>query len=137
MFPNGTAFRAKVAFSDEPATAMPRQFGPISRPPWARTSAEELLLACGAFRAGLGEARRDHAERADAAAQAGLGRAEDELARHADHREIDLVGDLVDGRVAVHAGDGDAVAVDGVRGAGEVRAENVAIELAADRAAPR
>ena len=44
-----------------------------------------------------------------------------------------IVGDRA---VAAHAGDGLAVAVDRIRGAGELAGEDVAEELAADRAAP-
>ena len=39
MFPGGAERDANVALRLGPATAMPRQFGPISRAPWARTSA--------------------------------------------------------------------------------------------------
>ncbi len=39
MLPLGAERAAKVAFRRGPATAMPRQFGPIRRAPWARTSA--------------------------------------------------------------------------------------------------
>ena len=39
MLPLGAERAAKVAFSRGPATAIPRQFGPISRAPCERTSA--------------------------------------------------------------------------------------------------
>src|SRR5918999_1128128 len=39
MLPAGTDGGPKVAFRLGAVSAMPRQFGPISRPPWARTSA--------------------------------------------------------------------------------------------------
>ena len=39
MLPGGAARAAKVAFRRGAATAIPRQFGPISRAPCARTSA--------------------------------------------------------------------------------------------------
>ena len=96
---------------------------------------EQLLLALGAFGADLGESRGDHAQRLDALPQCLLCRLEHAAAGHADDCEVDWIGDLLDRRVRAHACDGLAVAVDGVRGAGEVRSEDVAEELTADRAA--
>ena len=57
-------------------------------------------------------------------------------ARERDHREIDGVGDLVDRSVGSHTGDRLPVAVHGVRRTGEVTFQDVAEELAADRAPP-
>ena len=50
---------------------------------------EQRVLALGALGARLGEARGDHAERADAGGERGLGRVEHVRAGHADHREVD------------------------------------------------
>ena len=46
MFPLGKLWGAKVAFSPGPATKIPRQFGPISRAPWAWT----LAISCSCLR---------------------------------------------------------------------------------------
>ena len=103
------------------ATATPRQFGPISRPPCARTSpSSSCWRAAPSAPVSAKPAEITHSARMPRRRHASA-ELEDELARHADHGEIDLVGDLVDGGVAVHARDGDALAVDGVCGAGEVR----------------
>ena len=65
MLPLGAERAAKVAFRRGPATAMPRQFGPIRRAPWANKR-KQLLLSLGAFAADLGEPGRDHDERSHA-----------------------------------------------------------------------
>ena len=57
------------------------------------------------------------------------------LAGQADDAQVDVVGDLLDGAVGPDAGHGLALAVDGVRGAGEAAGEHVAEQLAADGAA--
>ena len=134
--PGGSARGAKVAFSfgfdDGDAEAV--------RPEQPRAvranEREQLAPAARALGAGLGEAGRDHAERAHALAQRLVGRLEHAAAGQADDREVDRVGDLGDRVVAAHAGDRLAAAVDRVGGAGEVGLEHVAEELAADRAAP-
>ena len=59
------------------------------------------------------------------------------LAGDADHRQVDLVGDLGDVRVGAHACHGIASEVDRVRDPVEAGLEDVSIELAADRATPR
>ena len=97
---------------------------------------EQLLLPLDSFAADLGEAGRDHDERANALAQRLLRRAEDRRGGQRDHREVDRVGDLFDRAVGADAGNRLAVAVHRVGGAGEVAGEDVAEELAADRAAP-
>ena len=67
MLPRGAGARARTSRSGAaPATAMPRQFGPTSRAPWARTSASSCSCALGALAPDLGEAGRDHDERAHA-----------------------------------------------------------------------
>src|SRR5207237_1629654 len=98
---------------------------------------EQPLLALDPLGPGLGEAGGDDAERLRARRERRLGGVEDVLAREADHREVDLVRDLADRRVRSDAGNRLAGAVDRVRGAGEVAAQDVAKELAADRPAPR
>jgi len=96
---------------------------------------KQLLLALRAFRAHLGESRGDHAQRRHALPQRLLRRVEHAGSRQADDGEIDRVGDLLDRSVRAHAGNGFAVPVDGICRAREVRREDVAKELAADRAA--
>ena len=137
MFPVGNARGANVALRRTAADAMPRQFGPTIRAPCSRASATQPLLAQAAFGADLCEAGGDDAERADAGFERFLCRAEHVLAGEADHRELDLLRDVGDARVAADAGDRLAAAVDRVGRAGEVSGEDVAEELAADRAAPR
>ena len=136
MLPAGAERAAKVAFRLGPATAMPRQLGPISRAPCERTSASSCSCRSIALAADLGEAGRDHDERADALAQRLLGRAQNGRAGQRDHGEIDRVGDLLDRAVGANAGDRLTITVHRVGGAGEVAGEDVAEELAADRAPP-
>ena len=92
MRPGGSARGANVAFSPTARSAMPRQFGPTSRAPCARTGGEQLLLARDALGADLGEARRDDAERAHARAERRFGGVEHVLAGDADHGEVDGSG---------------------------------------------
>ena len=54
--------------------------------------------------------------------------------RNADNGEIDDYGNVSDFRVARHTADGLATAVDRIRRTGEVAGEDVAKQLAADRA---
>ena len=96
---------------------------------------EKLLLALRAFGADLGESRGDHAERAHALPQRLRRRFEHAAARDADHGEIDGIGDLLDRAIGAYSGDRFARAVHGVRRAYEVGGDDVAKELAADRAA--
>ena len=98
MLPAGAERAAKVAFRLGPATAMPRQLGPISRAPCDAHEREQLLLPLDSLAADLGEAGRDHDERADALAQRLLGRAEHRRAGQRDHGQVDRVGDLLDRR---------------------------------------
>ena len=133
--PGGKLRGAKVALRWTAVEAMPRQFGPRRRAPCSRTSARSRSCRSDAFAARLGEARRDDDERADAGLERLLCRVEHQLARQADDREVDRLRDLRHRAVAVDAGDGVAVAVHRVHGAGEVAGEDVAEELAADRAA--
>ena len=100
---------------------MPRQFGPISRAPCARTSASSCLLAARALGAGLREAGGDHAQRLAPLRERRLGRVEHRVAGKADDGEVDLARDVRDRRVRPDAGDRlAATSVDRVRGAGEV-----------------
>ncbi len=96
---------------------------------------EEPVLALAALRPDLREARRDHAQRADAVAEGACRRIEHLLGGKADDGEIDALRDLVDRAVGPHAGDRLALEVDRIGGAVEVGVEDVAEELAADRAA--
>ena len=97
---------------------------------------KQLLLPLASLGAGLGEAGRDHAERAHALAQRLVGRLQHPRPGQADDRQLDLVRDPRDRVVPAHSRDRLAAAVDRVRRAVEVRLEHIAEELAADRAAP-
>ena len=136
ILPAGSARGAKVAFRPWPGTAMPRQFGPTSRAPCARTSASSCSCRSRALGAHLGEARRDDAQRRNAARERRRRGVEHLLAREADDGEVDRIGDLLDRAVRVHAGHRLAAQVHRVGRAGEVGGEDVAEQLAADRAAP-
>ena len=81
---------------------------------------EELLLPLDALAADLRESGGDDDERAHAGVERLLGRLEHLVAGQADDREVDAARDLADGGVALHAGDRVALAVDGIRRAGEV-----------------
>ncbi len=94
---------------------------------------EQALLALTALLPGLGEARRDHAKRANAAAERIVRRVEDPVGRQADDCELDRVGDLADRRVGTYARDRLPFQIDGERGPREVGVEDVAKELAPDR----
>ena len=120
------------------ATAMPRQFGPTSRAPCARTSASSCSWRSAPSAPDLGEAGGDDAERAHAVPRAPPPprRARARPGTQMTARSTGS-GHLADRPVAAHAGDRLAAAVDRVGGAGEVRREDVAEQLAADRAAPR
>ena len=98
---------------------------------------QQLLLTHTSLGTVLGKAGRDDADRADARAQRRFGRGQDVLARDADDDELEVVRDLLDGRIRAHAADRLRVAVHRVGGAGELAGEDVAEELAADRAAAR
>ena len=135
--PAGKARGAKVALRPTAAVAIPRQFGPDEARAVGAHERQQLLLARDALGPGLGEARRDDAERARPRAQRFLGGGEHELAGKADHAEVDRIADLLERAVGAHAGDGLTGAVDGIGGAGEPAREDVAEQLAADRPAPR
>ena len=137
MRPGGSARGANVALRPSAGNGDAEAVRPDEPRAVRADEREQLLLPLGALRADLGEAGGDDAERRHAVAQRRLGRVEHARARHADDGEVDRVGDLLDRRVRAHAGDRLAAAVDGVGGAGEVRGEDVAEELAADRAAAR
>ena len=98
---------------------------------------EQLVLSLDAFGPRLGEACRDDAEGARAGAQRFLRGVDHALARQADDAQVDRIGDLLDRAVGADPGDGLAGAVDRVGGAGEPSCEDVAEQLAADRAAAR
>ena len=96
---------------------------------------EQALLPLRALVTRFGEARRDDDERADAGGERILCRREHLLARHADDGEVDRLLDLRHRPLAVDPRDGVALPVHGVHGAGEVAGEDVAEQLAPDRAA--
>ena len=98
---------------------------------------EQRVLALGALRPGLGEPRRDDAQRPHAAAQRRLGRVDHVVGGHGDDGEVERVRDVGDRGVGAHARDRLGVRVDRMRGPCEVAGQDVAEQLAADRAAPR
>ena len=132
----GARAGAKVAFRPRPGTATPRQLGPTSRAPCARTSASRRSCRSrpsspvSAKPAEITHRARTPWRSASDAASSTCS------AGQADDGELDRVGDLADRRVGAYAGDGLPFEVDGERGADEIRFEDVAEELAADRAAP-
>ena len=95
---------------------------------------QQALLALTALLPGLGEACRDDAKRAHTVAERVGRRVEHAIGRQADDRELDRVGDLADRRVGTHAGDRLTSQIDGECGARKVGVEDVAKELAPDRA---
>ena len=97
---------------------------------------EQTVLPLATLLAGLGEARRDHAQCVHAVAERVRCRVEHMLGGQTDDRELDRVVDLPDRRVGAHAGDRLPFEVDGERGADEICFEDVAEELAPDRATP-
>ena len=105
MLPLGAERAAKVAFRRGPATAMPRQFGPISRAPWARTSASSCSCRSAPSLPTSAKPGRDDDERPHAVAERVLGGGEHVLARDRDHREVDRIRDLRHRRVAANARD--------------------------------
>ena len=86
-------------------TKMPRQFGPISRAPCARTRASSCSWRRMPSMPGLGEAGGDHAERARPLPQRRLGLVEHRARRERRRRPGRRVGDVGDRRVGAHAGD--------------------------------
>ena len=96
---------------------------------------EQAVLPLRPLAARLGEAGRDDDERTHAGRERFLRRVEHLLSRHADDGEVDRLRDLPHRAVAVDAGDGVALPVHRVHRAGEVAGEDVAEQLAADRAA--
>ena len=136
MFPGGKAYGAKVAFrlggAGDPQAVRADQAGAVRA-----DERQQAVLPLGALVPELGEAGRDHAERAYAQAERRLGRLEDDLRREADDREVDALGHLLDRGVAGDARDWRAVPVHGIGGAGEPALDDVAEELPADRAGTR
>ena len=96
---------------------------------------QQLVLTRRSLRTHLGEARGDHADRLHPGRERALHRVEHALARNTDHREVDGRGNVGDRGVATDAPDRLAAAVHGIRGAGEVRMEDIPKKLATDRAA--
>ena len=98
---------------------------------------EQRPLAFLAFRADLREPRGDHADRPNPRIEDGLDRLEDCGRRKTDDGEIYGVGDVSDGAVSPNACDRLAVAIHGVCGTHVLALEDVAEELASDRAPAR
>ena len=134
--PGGNARGAKVALRPTAAVAMPRQFGPTSRAPWARTSVSSCSWrATPSGPVSAKPAEMTHSERVperSASSAAGITRSP---GRQITQRSIWSPISSSDA-VGAHPGDGLTRAVDGIRGAGEPAGEDVAEQLAADRAAP-
>ena len=98
---------------------------------------KQPLLPLDTFAADLGEAGRDDYERADAAAKRILGGREHVLSRNRDHGQVDGIRDLRHRRIAAHASDRRTLRIHRICGSREVRLEDVAEELAADRSPSR
>ena len=135
--PAGKARGAKVAFSPTAAVAMPRQLGPTSRAPWARTSVSSC--SCRATPSAPVSAKPAEMTQSDRVPERSASSAAPITSSpgKADHAEVDRVADLLERAVGAHAGNRLAGAVDRVGGAREPAGEDVAEQLAADRAAPR
>src|SRR5437763_1122084 len=132
----------KRAWAERGVQARARDRDPQAvRPEQARAvrtdEREQLRLAFAPLRADFGEACGDDADRADAGFERLVGRGENRWPGDADDRKIDRDGNVGDGGVRLHAGNGLCRAVDREGCAREVSAEHVAEELAADRAAAR
>ena len=96
MLPAGAERAAKVAFRLGPATASPRQFGPISRAPCARTAARSCSCRLTpSLPISANPAEMTTRARTPLAERLARG-SEHRRARERDHREIDGVRDLVD-----------------------------------------
>ena len=98
---------------------------------------EELVLALLSGGSGLRKSGRDDADGFHAGCERRACGLEHVLAGDADDSEIDDDRDLRDVRVPGSAANRLGASVDGVRGAGEVRRQDVAEQLAADRPAAR
>ena len=97
---------------------------------------EQTALPLATSLAGLGEPGGDHAEGRHAVTERIRRCVEYMLGGQTDDREVDSIFDLTNRRVRADAGDRLPFEVDGKRGADEIGFEDVAEELAADRAAP-
>ena len=97
---------------------------------------EQPFLALGAFVAGLGEARRDHAQRLDACAEGSFGCADHGFTGKADDREVDACRNLLDRVIAGDAGDRLSGTVHRVGDAREVLAQDVSEELTSNGSTP-
>ena len=120
MLPLGAERAAKVAFRRGPATAMPRQFGPISRAPWARTSASSCScrstpsLPTSAKPAEMTTSARTPLRSASSAAASTCSPGTEITARSTGS------GISATDGIAADAGDRRALGVDRIGGAGEV-----------------
>ena len=136
MFPGGAAREANVALSRTAADEMPRQLGPQESGSVRANRCEQGPLAFLAFRADLREPRGDHTDSPNPRIEDGLDRLED-CQRRTDDGEIYGVGDVSDGAVSPNACDRLAVPIHGVCGTHVLALEDVAEELASDRAPAR
>ena len=122
MLPGGERVRARTSRSG-PAAAekMPRQFGPISRAPWARTRASSCSwrrtpsIPVSANPAEITQSARVPFRSAASASASTASPGTQKTARSTG------VGDVGDRRVGPHAGDGAGLRVDRVGDPGEVR----------------
>ena len=116
----GRAGRRRSRSGSAPATAIPRQLGPISRAPCARTSASSRSWRSAPSLPTSAKPAEMTTQCADALAERLLGRLQHGVGGQRDDREIDVVRDLLDRGVPPHARDRLAVPVHGVGRAGEV-----------------
>ena len=116
----------------DPEAVRPDQPGPVTA-----DEGEKLVLTFRSFAPDLRKAGRDDAECACPALERRLAPGDHQLARQADDGEVDRLRDLLDRRVALDAGDRLAVAVDRIGAALEATLEDVAEEIAPDRAVTR
>ncbi len=114
---------AEAIRADEPGAVRPHEL-------------EQTVLPLATFPTGFGEAGRDHAQCRHTVAKRVRCRVEHTLRGQTDDYEIDRVGDLADRPVGADAGDRLSFEVDGEGGADEICFEDVAEELASDRATP-
>ena len=90
--PGGTPFGPKVALSRGAGDGDAETVRADQTRAVGADEREQPLLALGAFAAGLGEARGDHAQRLHARAQRGLGCLDDRFTGKADDSEVDAAG---------------------------------------------
>ena len=137
MFPGGAAREAKVALSRTAADEMPRQFGPRSRAPCARIDASNDCWRSSPSEPTSAKPAEITQTARTPVSRTRIHRLEDRGRRETDDRELDGIGDVRDGAVSPDACDRLAVAIHGVCGTHVLALEDVAEELASDRAPAR